>query len=139
MNLDLIVGLIVSGVPLLIIGYLMLKRQPGIYRMFVAMVLVGLGYLTATGAMTDIGHRIVGETEQMADKVAPQPVKSEAPAPAAATPAEPPAAQAPAEPPAAPEDTSGEPPPAPDMPETDAPPPPAEGETPAPAEPAPAQ
>ena len=79
MNKDLIVGLIVMFVPLFVAGYLMLRRQPGIFRMFMAMLLVGLGYLTLTGAVNDIGATILGKKERM---MAPAPVPATAPAPA---------------------------------------------------------
>lgn len=91
MNLDLILGLLATGVPLLGLGYLMLAKQHGIYRMFVAMVLIGLGYLTMTGAINDIGAKITGSKSAI-------PMEAEAPAPAPApTPAAPaPGAPAPA-------------------------------------------
>jgi hypothetical protein len=54
MNMDLIVGLLVTAVPLLAIGYFMLAKQPGIFRMFAAMVLIGLGYLTATAPVESV-------------------------------------------------------------------------------------
>ena len=76
MNKDLIVGLIVMFVPLFVAGYLMLRKQPGIFRMFMAMLLVGLGYLTLTGAVNDIGATILGKKDQM--------MKDRAMAPAAA-------------------------------------------------------
>lgn len=80
MNMELIVGLLVTAVPLIAIGYFMLAKQPGIFRMFVAMVLIGLGYLTATGALTDIGSQIMGNaaTTPVEAPAAPAP----APAPA---------------------------------------------------------
>ncbi len=83
MNLDLIIGLLATAVPLLGIGYFMLAKQPGIFRMFVAMVLIGLGYLSMTGALSDIGSQITGSgastpTEAVAPEAAPAP----APAPA---------------------------------------------------------
>ena len=79
MNKDLIVGLIVMFVPLFVAGYLMLRKQPGIFRMFMAMLLVGLGYLTLTGAVSDIGSQVLGKKDQM---MAPAPVPAAAPAPA---------------------------------------------------------
>ena len=83
MNSDLIIGLLVTAVPLLGIGYFMLAKQPGIFRMFVAMVLIGLGYLTATGAITDIGSQITGGTATTpTEAVAPAPPATPAPAPA---------------------------------------------------------
>ncbi len=60
MSSDLIVGLLAAFVPLFAVGYLMLNKKPPIFRMFVAMLLVGIGYLTATGAIEDIGARLVG-------------------------------------------------------------------------------
>lgn len=82
MNENLIVGLLALGVPLLGIGYLMLRKQTSIFRMFVAMVLIGLGYLTATGALTDIGVKIMGAVHEAAPAVAPAPESAPAPAPA---------------------------------------------------------
>ena len=80
MNKDLIVGLIVMFVPLAVAGYLMLGKKPGIFRMFMAMLLVGLGYLTLTGAVNDIGAQILGKKDQM--MMVPAPVPAAAPAPA---------------------------------------------------------
>ncbi|NOT71820.1 MAG: hypothetical protein HOP09_11255 [Hyphomicrobium sp.] len=60
MNQELIAGLVALGVPLFAVGYLMLRRNAGVFRMFVAMLLIGLGYLTATGAMNDIGRKVMG-------------------------------------------------------------------------------
>ncbi len=80
MNLDLIVGLLVTAVPLLAIGYFMLAKQPGIFRMFVAMILIGLGYLTATGAISDIGSKVTGN--HVAAVPADTPAAPAAPAPA---------------------------------------------------------
>ena len=78
MNQEMIVGLLAAGVPLFAVGYLMLRKQTGIFRMFVAMLLVGLGYLTATGAINDIGSRVMGVTQNAGPAVTP----AAAPAPA---------------------------------------------------------
>lgn len=90
MNLDLIVGLLVMAVPLIGVGYLMLSKQPGIFRMFVAMVVVGLAYLTATGAASDIGSqvmsRVSGAPAQLTPTEAPAPAVPASPAPAGANP-----------------------------------------------------
>ena len=77
---DLIMGLLVTAIPAFAVGYLMLNKQPPIFRMFIVMVLVGLGYLTATGAIEDIGAKVQG-------RAAPTPVAAPVPAPAAETPA----------------------------------------------------
>ncbi len=79
MNEALLVGLLALGVPLFGVGYFMLRKNPGVFRMFVAMLLIGLGYLTATGALSDIGHKIMGAEGEV------MPVES--PAPAAPAPA----------------------------------------------------
>ena len=82
MSSDLIVGLLASFVPLFAVGYLMLKSKPPIFRMFVAMLLVGLGYLTATGAIEDIGKRLMGSGEIVAPAATPAATEA-APAPEA--------------------------------------------------------
>jgi hypothetical protein len=88
MSDTLVIGLLGTFVPLFTVGYLMLNKQAGVFRMFVAMLLVGLGYLTATGAMEDIGARILGKSNGVAvpaAATAPAPAadKAAAPAPAA--------------------------------------------------------
>lgn len=109
MNQELLVGVLALGVPLFAVGYLMLRKNPGIFRMFAAMLLIGLGYLTATGALTDIGHKILGAEGEVMPAAAPAPA-TEAPAMAPA-PAEPePAAEPPAEPPPADEPVPETPP-----------------------------
>lgn len=111
MMTDLMMGLLVTAVPALAVGYLMLNKQPPIFRMFIVMVLVGLGYLTATGAIEDIGAKVQG-------KAAPTPVAAPQPAPAAEAPkADTPAATQAAPAPAA-EETKTEAAPAPAEPAT---------------------
>ena len=80
MNTELIVGLVVMFVPLFAGGYLMLRNQTSIFRMFVAMLLIGLGYLTMTGAVNEIGAKVLNKVPVMA----PAAVPATAPAPAAA-------------------------------------------------------
>lgn len=60
MNSDLLAGLAVTFVPLATIGYLMLRKQAGIFRMYIAMLLIGIGYLTLTGGINDIGTKVLG-------------------------------------------------------------------------------
>ncbi len=93
MSSDLIVGLLASFVPLFAVGYLMLNKKPPIFRMFVAMLLVGIGYLTATGAIEDIGKGLMGGGEivapaatEKAPEAAKEAAKPAADAPAAAKP-----------------------------------------------------
>ena len=117
---DTTLGIISAAVPLLLIGFFVLRRMPWILAFFVALVGVGIGYLHTTGATRDIGHQvraalpagILPEHKKAADEGAA--VKAETPPPApAAEPA--PAAPAPAAPAAAPAPEST-PAPAPETP-----------------------
>ena len=87
MSSNLIVGLLATFIPLFAVGYLMLNKKPPIFRMFVAMLLVGVGYLTATGAIEDIGARVTGGGEVAAVGVTVVPAAKEAAKPAADAPA----------------------------------------------------
>jgi hypothetical protein len=101
MNFDLLAGLAVTFTPLAGIGYIMLRKQAGIFRMYIAMLLIGLGYLTLTGGLNDIGARVLGH-----DSITPtEDAIESAPAagnkttqPAAVTPEEQKAAPAPEKP-----------------------------------------
>ena len=84
MNNEMIVGLIVTFVPLFAAGYLMLRKQTSIFRFFMAMLLVGVGYLTATGAINDIGAQVLAHRPAVLKE--PATVPTTAPAPAAAKP-----------------------------------------------------
>ena len=83
MSEELIIGLLALGVPLFAAGYLMLRRNAGIFRMFSAMLIIGLGYLALTGALSDIGRSIMTSTGLATSPEAPMS------APAAAAPAAP--------------------------------------------------
>lgn len=114
MNQELLVGILALGVPLFAVGYLMLRRSRGVLRMYIAMLLIGLGYLTATGALTDIGRTLMGAEGEVipasAPAATPPPAAPPTPAAAPETPAPAPEATPPAaEPAPAPEAT---PPPA---------------------------
>ena len=76
----MIVGLVVTFVPLFATGYLMLRKQASIFRFFLAMLLVGLGYLTATGAINDIGAQVLLHKPVMLKDPATIPVTTPAPA-----------------------------------------------------------
>ena len=62
MSQELLAGLLTLGIPLFGVGYLMLRSIAGIFRMFVAMLIIGLGYLALTGALADIGRTVLGKT-----------------------------------------------------------------------------
>ena len=49
------IGLLVLGVPALLIGGMLLKRWRPVLLMYIVALVVGLWYLTGTGAVTDIG------------------------------------------------------------------------------------
>jgi len=55
---DTAIGFIAAAVPLLIIGFLFLRRLPWIFAFFVALLAVGLGYLHTTGTVREIGHKV---------------------------------------------------------------------------------
>lgn len=141
-----VLGLVAAAVPLLIIGFFILRRLPWIFAFFVALLAVGLGYLETTGAIREFGHNVravlpEGIVKHKAHEAEPAAGPAMAPA---ETPADGPA-MAPASPPA--EEPAAEPAtptpeatPAPDQAPAQEPaaPAPAPEATP-PAEPAPAQ
>jgi dipeptide/tripeptide permease len=53
-------GAVILGVPLIVLAYAALSRQPRPVLWFaLALILVGLGYLMATGATDDIARSIM--------------------------------------------------------------------------------
>jgi dipeptide/tripeptide permease len=65
-------GALIVGVPAMLIAYLALwRRQRPVFWFALALIVVGVGYLAATGATADIGSFIVNET--------PMPVETPAP------------------------------------------------------------
>jgi hypothetical protein len=135
---DTTLGLVSAAVPLLIIGFLILRRLPWIFAFFVALLAVGLGYLETTGAVRDFGHKVrvalpggvVAPHHATTTPAAEKPAEGSAMAPAsppqepAATPPSPPAEPAtpapeqPSSEPAAPSETPPATPPAAPAPET---------------------
>jgi len=126
---DTTLGLVSAAVPLLIIGFLILRRLPWVFAFFVALLAVGLGYLETTGAVRDIGHKVrtalpagvIGAHKEHQAEPASGPAM--APAPAEEKPAEGPA-MAPASPPQEPAATPPSPPaepatPAPEQPSSE--------------------
>lgn len=55
MDQPLIAGIATLGIPLLLVG-LFFVRRIAIFLFYVVLVVVGIGYLTSTGAISDIGH-----------------------------------------------------------------------------------
>lgn len=53
-------GVVILGIPLIVLAWVALRRQPRpVVRFAVALVLVGLGYLMATGATDDIARNLM--------------------------------------------------------------------------------
>lgn len=55
-----IAGALIMAIPLLLIAWIALRRQPAVRLFATAMILVGIGYLMATGATDDIAHLVLG-------------------------------------------------------------------------------
>lgn len=108
---DSTLGIIAAAVPLIVIGFFVLRRLPWILAFFVALVAVGIGYLETTGAMKDFGHQVRANLpaglipeHKTAEEGAPADGGAMKALPAAETPppAAPPAAETTATPPATP-------------------------------------
>ncbi|HRN89959.1 hypothetical protein [Hyphomicrobium sp.] len=117
---DTQLGLIVTAVPALIIGLILLGRYKPVLWMYIGAFAIGLGYLTVQGTMERVGQetRAYLPAEKAAEPlVAPAPAPAVAPAPVAVpepdpapepeavpapTPATPPATPAPEPQPATP-------------------------------------
>lgn len=50
-------GWLALGIPMLLFGLVFLRRQGGVFWMYLAASLIGIGYLTTTGAVSDIGTK----------------------------------------------------------------------------------
>lgn len=48
-------GMLTLGIPPMVIGYFLLRRNRMLQWFYLALLLVGLGYLGATGAVNDVG------------------------------------------------------------------------------------
>jgi hypothetical protein len=57
-----VLGALILGVPATLLAYWALYRQPrSIFWFAFALILVGLGYLGGTGALSDIANTVTGE------------------------------------------------------------------------------
>ena len=54
-----IAGLAVLGLPPLLLGSILLRRRWPVLLLFVVLMLLGLGYLVATGAVEDVGIAVM--------------------------------------------------------------------------------
>ncbi len=50
------IGILILTLPILFVGYLLLRRMLPVFWFLAALVLVGTGYLVITGAATDVGR-----------------------------------------------------------------------------------
>jgi hypothetical protein len=74
-----IIGLLVIGVPLLLVGGTILKRWRPVLWMYVLALIVGLGYLTTTGTVDEIGGKAQAYIPTSAPAVAPAAAPAAAP------------------------------------------------------------
>ncbi|WP_072371353.1 hypothetical protein [Hyphomicrobium sp. NDB2Meth4] len=70
-----VLGGLIVGVPALIVAWLLLfNRARPVFWFAVALILVGLGYLGATGALVDIADAVVARETAPLPTAEPQPV-----------------------------------------------------------------
>ncbi|MBL8566230.1 MAG: hypothetical protein JNM89_10985 [Hyphomicrobiaceae bacterium] len=68
----LVAGWLAIGIPLLVFGFFFLGRNRPVMLMYFAACMIGLGYLTATGAVEDVGAKLLGNS-QSSSSAAPRP------------------------------------------------------------------
>ncbi len=56
----LVAGWLALGIPLLVFGLFFLARHRPVMLMYLGACVIGLGYLTATGAVEDVGRKLLG-------------------------------------------------------------------------------
>jgi hypothetical protein len=58
-----ITGALIAGIPAIIVAYFALwRRSVPVFWFAVALIVVGLGYLAATGATSDIAQFLLGQS-----------------------------------------------------------------------------
>lgn len=87
---DTVLGLIAAGVPLLLVGALLLRKKLAILAFYVVLLAVGFGYLSTTGAIHDIGAKVRPHipASLLSHQAATPPAKPAAAKPAAPAPAQ---------------------------------------------------
>lgn len=78
----LVAGWLAIGIPMLIFGLFFLSRYRPVLLMYLGACLIGLGYLTATGAVEDVGARLLGARDKVATPGATTPSAATPPLPA---------------------------------------------------------
>ncbi|MBI1383673.1 MAG: hypothetical protein GC150_02000 [Rhizobiales bacterium] len=56
---ETVTGLVTLGVPALVLAWLLLRRIPAVSLFASALILVGLGYLAASGAAGEVGGAVL--------------------------------------------------------------------------------
>ncbi len=65
-----VAGLLALGVPLMLLGLVFLRRNVPVFVFYLVALAVGLGYLTTTGAVEDIGDMALEKAGMVAEKAA---------------------------------------------------------------------
>jgi hypothetical protein len=78
-----IAGVLALALPLLLLGLLFLRRNGLVFLFYVVLCAVGIGYLFTTGAVDDIGTKVLEIINQATSEKAAEPAPA-APAPAPA-------------------------------------------------------
>jgi hypothetical protein len=73
-------GLLALGIPLLLLGLLFLRGRLPIFFFYLVLCAVGLGYLVTTGAIDDIGTKVLEMIGQATAEKDPGPAPAAAPA-----------------------------------------------------------
>jgi hypothetical protein len=74
-----VAGLLTLGLPLVVLGLIFFRRNVPVFVFYLVALAVGLGYLSTTGAVDDIGGVALEKAGMMAEKSA-----DSVPAPASA-------------------------------------------------------
>lgn len=76
-----VAGLLTLGVPLVLLGLILLRRNVPVLVFYFVAIIVGLGYLTSTGAVDEIGEAALEQTGFATDTSGIAPAPAPAPAP----------------------------------------------------------
>jgi outer membrane biosynthesis protein TonB len=79
---ETVIGILAMGVPALLVGGILLGRYRPVFWMFFAALVVGIGYLTTTGTVDDVGKEVIGYIGTPPPAVVPAAAPEPAPAPA---------------------------------------------------------
>ena len=60
-----VAGLLALGLPLVLLGLVFLRRNVPVFVFYLVALAVGLGYLTSTGAVEDVGKLALAKAEAL--------------------------------------------------------------------------